>query len=87
MRSAARAATASMLARNVCLGCSPCFQVAELLRDDFSQINAQAIHDPLSKIGMRRAAEDLNVGHSAAENYVGPLEVCSQQTLSTHWMR
>lgn len=45
---------------------SPCFQVAELLRDDFSQINAQTIHDPLSKIGMRGATKNLDVRHSAA---------------------
>lgn len=51
----------------------PCFQVAELLGDDFAQVDAEAVDDALRQVGVRRAAENLDVGHPALENQIlGP---------------
>lgn len=46
-------------------GTLPCLEVAEFLGDDLADVNAQPVDDPLGEIRMRRAAEDLDVGHSA----------------------
>ena len=43
------------------------FQVGELFSDDLAEVNAKPVDDFLGEIGMRRAAEDFYVGHSAGE--------------------
>jgi len=51
----------------------PCFQVAELFGDDFAQVDAEAVDDALRQVGVRRAAENLDVRHPALENQIlGP---------------
>lgn len=45
----------------------PCFQVAELLRHHFSQVDAETIDDALSQIGMRRAGKHFNIRHSGLQ--------------------
>lgn len=47
---------------------SPCFQVAELLGDDFAEINTESIHDPLGQIRVGCAAEHLDIRHSALKD-------------------
>lgn len=46
----------------------PCLEVAEFLGDNLADVDAEAVHDPLSEIRMRRAAEDLDVRHSALQD-------------------
>lgn len=43
----------------------PCLEVAEFLRDNLSDVDAEPIDDPLSEIWMRGPAEDLDIRHSA----------------------
>lgn len=43
----------------------PCFEIAEFLRYDFAEIDAQSVDDPLRQIRMGRTAEDLYIRHSA----------------------
>lgn len=43
----------------------PCLEVAEFLRDNLADVDAEPIHDPLGEIRMRGPAEDLDIRHSA----------------------
>lgn len=46
---------------------SPCFQIAELLRDHLPEVDAEAVHDARRQIRMGRAGEDLDVRHSGLQ--------------------
>lgn len=46
----------------------PCLQVAELLGDHLADVDAQPVDDPLRQVRVRRAAEHLDVGHSAVRD-------------------
>lgn len=54
---------------------SPCFQVAELLCDHFSQIYTQAVHDALGQVHMGRSGKHFDVRHSGLEQCAIPFEV------------
>lgn len=46
---------------------SPCFEIAEFLRYNFSKIDTKAINNSLSKIGMRSPTKNFYVWHSALQ--------------------
>ena len=42
------------------LSYTPCFQIAELFRDDLSRLDAQAVAEPLSQVGVGRACKRVS---------------------------
>lgn len=45
----------------------PCLKVAEFLGNDFADIDAESVDNPLGQVRVRRAAEDLDVRHPALQ--------------------